>query len=216
MLTCIDPKGLLKNCNKLSTFMDRLNKQATKKATGGDGEIDKKIENTYKGDGFELLTEAIVRMFGADPLIQIHPDSYEIVDLADDNGVDATGIGNNGLMHTIQCKYFSDGRHELKANESRLTNFTSKSLMPINSGGYGVDANYKCPDGGKRVKGKSNMTIFHTGKGFHHHTQEHMMCNIVRDVNRKDIERRINNNNIFWLLFRTSWESYILKIKNGE
>jgi len=208
---CIDPIGLLKECSKFSTFAYRLEKQAIKKATGGDGEIDDDILNKYKGDGFELFVEMLVRIFGGDMLIGIDPESYELIDSEDDYGVDSVGLGTNGKIHTIQIKY-RQANYELTANKDHLTNFRSLSTMSKEAGGFGVDPNEKCQlkNGRDRIKDTCNMTIIHCGKKIHYDVKEHMLSD-VREVNRSDIRRRVDDNGIFWNSFAESWKNQLRK-----
>ena len=205
---CIDPDGLLKNCSKFNSFAYKLEKQAIQKATGGDGEIDEDVRNKYKGDGFELFIEAFIRVFGADMLICIDPESYKIVDISD-YGVDAEGIGLNGKVHTIQIKY-RQANCILTANDSHLSNFTQLSYKSKSSGGFGVDPNDKCKIRRKRIKDTCNMTIIHCGKEIHYDVKENMLRD-VREINRKDITRRVDDNNIFWDCLRKSWVKAIKK-----
>ena len=211
LMECIDPKGLLKRNPKkgfmtFSMFCSRLRKQAIKKATGGDGEVNEDVENKYKGNGFELFCEAFVRIFGSDMLVSINPDSYEIVADGDDTGVDGVGIGNNGKVHTLQAK-FCIGTEELTANKQHLTNFTTASMFR-----YNVDKDDKCELNRPGIKGKINMTIMHTGKGIHHYTEGSMLCGLVREISLKDIKNKVDGNSIFWDCFRKSWDKYLIEL----
>lgn len=207
---CISPLALLKDCEKFSTFCYRLEKQAIQKATGGDGEIDEDVRNKYKGDGFELFVEVFIKVYGADMLIGIDPESYKIINVSD-YGVDAEGIGLNGKIHTIQIKY-RQANCVLTANEAHLSNFTQLSYKSKSSGGFGVDPNDKCKIRRKRIKDTCNMTIIHCGKEIHYDVKENMLKD-VREVNRKDIARRVDDNNIFWNCFRNSWAKAIERKK---
>jgi len=204
---CTDFEALLKNCNKFSTFCSRMEKQAVKKAIGGDGEIDDDIVNQYKGDSFELFVEAFIRIYGADMLIGIDPQSYKLIESDNDYGVDAEGIGLNGKIHTVQVKY-RQAIYILTANQDHLTNFRSLSVMSKKSGGFGVDPNDKCKLRRKRIKDTCNMTIIHCGKEIHWDVKINMLSD-VREINRKDILRRVDNNNIFWDCLRKSWRGVL-------
>ncbi len=210
LMGCIDRKGLLENNPKkknmtFGMFSSKLRKQATVKATKGDGEIDTDKENKYKGDGFELFVEVFIRVFGSDMLVSIVPESYEVVlsSGGNDTGVDGFGVGNDGKMHTVQAK-FCIGDVELTANKHRLTNFTSTSMLR-----YKVDMNSPCNlENRPGIDGKINMTIIHTGKGINHYTEDNMLCGVVRAIGLKDIKNKVDGNNIFWDCFRKSWEKY--------
>ena len=214
---CIDPESLLLNCLKFNTFASRLERQAERKATMGNGEVDEDILNKYKGDGFELYVEMMFRVFGSDMLFGIDPDSYELVDSNDDYGIDAIGIGFNGKIHTVQAKY-RQANYELTANKDHLTNFKSLSTTSKESGGFGVDPNekYQPKSGRKRIKDTCNMTIIHCGKKIHYDVKEHMLSD-VREINREDIRRRVDDNGIFWNSFISSWKKALKKkVKNEK
>lgn len=213
---CIDSEALLKNCSKFDAFSLILKKQAEKKATGGDGEIDGQIENEYKGDGFELFVEMLICMFGANFLIGIYPDSYSFVDPIDDNGVDGTGIGLNGKIHTVQIK-FRNGNYILTANEDHLSNFKATSLTEKENGGFGVDGkdrfinkNFKDDTSRDRIHNTCNMIIIHSGKEINKQGKKTMFKE-VKEFTRADICRCVDGNLIFWNSFIESWDEAIKK-----
>ena len=208
---CRDYQALLKNCFKFSTFANRVEKQALAKATGGNGEIDTDIQNKYKGDAFELFVEAFVKVFGADILIGIDPQFYEVTDCEDDYGVDAIGKGLNGKVHTLQMKY-RQAHWVLTTNGDHLSNFRSLSTMSVKSGGFGVDPDDKCQLRRRRIKNTCNMTIIHCGKEIHWEVKEKMLRD-VREINRKDIRQLVDDNGIFWDCFRESWKAYKKSLK---
>jgi hypothetical protein len=206
---CIDHVGLLKDCYKLNTFLSRMEKQSERKATSETGEIDEEIRNKYKGDCFELFVEAFIRVFGADMLIGLDPESYDPIESDDDYGVDGTSTGVNGKIHTIQIKY-RQANYILTANEDHLTNFVSLSFQPIEMGGFGVDPYDGCKIKRKRILDTRNLIIIHSGKEIHWEVKERMLKG-VKEVNRKDIRNRVDDNGIFWRSFKESWDNFLLR-----
>lgn len=201
---CINREELLKDCKKFNTFCYRLEKQADIKSIDGKGEKDEDIRNKYVGDGFELFVEFFINCFGMDMLIGIDPESYRLVDTENDYGVDGVGIGNNNKIHTVQIKY-RQANWVLTANDDHLTNFTSLSTKSVEMGGYGVDPNDRCKLGRGRIKDTCNMLIIHSGKYIHYDVKENMLRD-VKEIKRKDIMRKIDDNYIFWRKFLEVWE----------
>lgn len=91
---CFDRNVLLQDCLKLNTFLNRLDKQSAKAPE----------PDNYKGDGFELFAECLVKLSPVDMRIGILdykpiPSTNNI-----DTGVDGIGIGINGNPATVQVK----------------------------------------------------------------------------------------------------------------
>ena len=78
---------LLDNCYHLKTYCDRLDTLAALHK-------DDYPDTVYKGDGFEFLMEAILKLTGRAATVGI--GGYEVVPLKEDFGVDGIGIGVNG------------------------------------------------------------------------------------------------------------------------
>lgn len=181
---CLDFNALLQDCNKLNTFCGRLEKQAIKSL-----DADK-----YKGDGLEILVEALVKLSPIDKRIGIY--DYEPV-LDNDTGVDGCGLGLDGTPATVQIKY-RKADWILTANADHLSNFPNASFMK-----FGVNPN-----------SEDNMLIVTTAKELHHHTHEEMFCGKVRTINRELLRQLLDENNTFWRLFLELWQSE--KDKNLE
>lgn len=175
---CHDVKSLLTDVNKLSTFISRLDKLSKLYP-------DRYDPDTFKGDGFELFVEFLIKASPVDNRIGI--SEYNIVN-GNDTGVDGVGIGTNGEIATVQAKYRNDQRWTLTANTDHLSNFTSTSLMR-----YNVN-----PDSTK------NMLIITTAEGLHHYTANVMFQNQVRCLGYKELRVMVDNNLVFWNLFRKS------------
>lgn len=180
-LTAHDLPGLLHNCNKLFTFCSRLEKQAELYP-------DRYEPNKYKGDGFELFTEALIKLSPVDNRIGV--GQYKVID-GQDTGVDGDGIGANGKPATVQVKYRGYGKSLLTVNNDHLSNFVMSSFMPKNIGGYGVDP-----------EDSNNMLIVTTAEGLHFFTDAEMFKGKVRCLGREDLRSLVDNNQLFWDKFR--------------
>lgn len=175
-LTAHDLAGLLENCNKLSTFCTRLEKQAALHP-------DRYDPDKYKGDGFELFTEALIKLAPYDNRIGI--GEYNVVE-GQDTGVDGSGIGANGKPATVQVKYRSNGQQVLTTNQDHLSNFVMSSVLH-----EGVDAN-----------DTMNMLIVTTAEGLHYFTDAEMFGGKVRCLGREQLRELVDNNQLFWDRFR--------------
>ena len=171
-----DISGLLKDCNKISTFCTRLEKQSTLFPDRYDPE-------KYKGDGLELFTEALIKLSPIDNRIGI--TNYSVTE-GTDVGVDGRGIGANGKPATVQVKYRGYGKTMLTANNDHLSNFVSASMIH-----EGVDP-----------KDDNNMLIITTAEGLHFFTDQEMFKGKVRCLGREQLRILIDNNPMFWDKFR--------------
>lgn len=171
-----DLNGLLINCNKLSTFCNRLEKQSILFP-------DRYNSDKYKGDGFELFVEALIKLSPVDNRIGI--SEYRLGNASTDTGVDGLGIGIDGKIATVQVKYRSDNKQLLTANKDHLSNFVMTSIFE------GVDKDTK-----------TNMLIITTAEGLHHFTDNQMFLNKVRCIGYNELRQLVDNNNIFWNNFR--------------
>lgn len=181
-----DLHGLLLDCNKLSTFCNRLEKQSLL-------EPDKYDPEKYKGDGFELLCEALIKLSPVDNRIGI--SNYEPV-LKDDVGIDGIGIGIDGYVTTIQIKYRSNNTVQLTANKDHLSNFTSASKD--------IFINEAIKDNSilNHINNKNRMLIITTANGLHHFTDDVMFKNQVNVIAYDDLRLLLDNNINFWNNFR--------------
>ncbi len=176
LFLCTNRQELLDDCHLLNTFLSRLEKQA--KAA-----IDKE---KYKGDGFELFCEALIRLSPVDKRIAIR--DYKIITNGD-TGVDGHGIGINNRPATVQCK-FRQANWILTANNDHLSNFVMSS-----NNKFGV-----------QTTDKDNMLIITSGKALHHHTNIEMFDEKVRCLNRDNLRQLVDENMLFWEMFRNLWE----------
>lgn len=167
---------LLKGVKKLSTFCTRLEKQSIL-------HVNRYDSDKYKGDGFELFIEALIKLSPIDNRIAI--GNYTPVTDAD-TGVDGVGIGIDGNPATIQVKYRSNNVTFLSANRDHLSNFVTASLIR-----YGVD-----------VKSKTNLLIITTAQGLHYFTEDEMFQKQVRCLGYEQLRELVDNNILFWDAFR--------------
>lgn len=172
-----DLKSLLLDCNKLSTFCTRLEKQSLLYPDRYDPE-------KYKGDGFELFVEALIKLSPIDNRIGI--SNYQLIDENNDTGVDGYGIGMDNKIATVQVKYRSNNTEQLTANKDHLSNFVMSSFMK-----HKVD-----------IESKNNMLIITTADGLHHFTNNEMYENKVRCIGYKQLRELVDNNLLFWNSFR--------------
>lgn len=179
---CIDPVDLLTDCQKLNTFVGKIEKQAEKYARG-----DEEKKDSYKGWALEIFSECLIKLMGMDKRIGII--DYSLVDEGDDTGVDGCGKGLDGSPATVQVKY-RPADWILSANQDHLSNFTAASMMR-----YGVSTD---PD-------DKNMLIITTAKDIHWHTNENMFRNRVRCLNREKLRVLVDGNTAFWIAFLNSW-----------
>lgn len=173
---CYDKSALLVNCNKLSTFCSRLEKQAQ-------SNLDRFSYNDYVGDGLEGLVEALVKLSPVDNRIGI--TDYQVA-TGQDTGVDGHGIGFNGKPATLQVKYRGDGTARLTANEDHLSNFICASQNR-----YGV-----------MIEDTMNMLVVTTAEGLNFFTEEQMLYKKVRCLGRQELRSLVDNNQAFWDQFR--------------
>ena len=173
---CHNLSELLEDCHKMSTFMRKLERQAELFPNRY------KPEN-YKGDGFELFVEALIKLSPVDGRIGI--TEYTVGDPSIDTGVDGWGIGMNGKKAAVQVKYRSNTDTVLTANGDHLSNFTSTAQFK------GVDSN-----------DVNNLLLITTAKGLHHFTNHEMFDGRVRCLGMKDLRSLVDNNHLFWNAFR--------------
>lgn len=176
LVTAHDLPGLLKDCQKLSTFCNRLEKQSILYPDRYDPE-------NYKGDGLELFAEALIKLSPIDTRIGIA--HYTVVEGVD-TGVDGFGIGTNGRPATVQVKFRSNSEKMLTANEDHLSNFISASQNR-----YGV-----------AIEDVNNMLIITTAKNLHPFTRDEMLYNKVRCLGYEQLRELVDNNLQFWNVFR--------------
>jgi len=138
----------------------------------------------YRGDGFELFTEALFKLSPCDNRLGVY--DYKPIEGSADTGVDAIGIGLNGKPAAVQIKYRSDGTQLLTANRDHLMNF-----------GYAAQNKYNVD-----LADQNNMIIVTTAKALHHFTNSEMFLGKVHVVHLSTLRKLVDNNIGFWNQFR--------------
>ena len=174
--TCHDINNLLKDVKKLNTYISRLERQSNLYPNRYDPE-------TYKGDGFELFTEALLKLSPIDNRLGI--GNYQI-EKGQDTGVDGFGIGIDGRPATVQVKFRSNNEQYLTANDDHLSNF-----VVVSQNRYNVP-----------VDATNNMLIITSAAGVHHFTESAMFQNKIVVFGREQLRRLVDNNILFWDTFR--------------
>lgn len=182
-----DLQGLVKDCNKLSTFCTRLEKQSLLFPNRYD-------PDKYKGDGFELLIEALIKLSPVDNRIGI--TDYYPGNENSDKGIDGYGIGIDGMISTVQIKYRSNNTSVLATNKDHLSNFTSASKDLF------ITEAIKNNEMLKLIESKNRMLIVTTAEGLHHFTDNEMFDNKVRCIGYRQLRELLDNNLLFWNKFR--------------
>jgi len=193
-------RDILTDCNKINTFCKNLDKRSSALFAEVKGESDLEKEariqkiNKFKGNGFELFVEAMIRLFPCDKRLHCIMD-YE-VETNVDIGVD--GFGKSGINLkplTVQCKY-RQFDYVLSANKDHLGNFVVASTGPR----YNVDQTSD-PD-----TLKCNMIIISSAKSLNFFTDNEMFDGRVYAFCRTEIQQMVDNNKAFWEYFRESWK----------
>ena len=179
---CHNIDDLLNNVYKFNKFSQKLVNQSTMNPDFYD-------PDEYKGDGFELFCEAFIKL---------NPVETKWIGIGEyspspegEPGVDGSGIGLDGKIATVQCKFKTDNRWKLTANQDHLSNFTTISYRK-----YGVDP-----------KSDNNLLILTSADGLHYYTKN-VMLQGVRCVGIKRI-RQLCDNVLFWDTFRELIKSSI-------
>jgi hypothetical protein len=199
-LRCHDIIALFDKTNKISTFMNKLEKQSFIDPLRYDS-------NKYKGDGFEFLVEIFLKSHAYDNRIGI--TNYEPVQ-TEDNGVDGIGINLSNEKCVIQVKYRQNNKSFLSANEDKLSNMISDGMFQ-----HGVSAT---PDKLKMITEKKSAPLHYvitTASGLHHYTDSENFKGYVHCIGYDHLRLMLDNNLSFWNLCRQI-VSNIQKSKNSK
>ena len=176
-----DIVGLFEKTNKLSTFMNRLEKQANIDPIRYD-------RDKYVGDGFEYLMEIFIKVSEFDTRIGI--SKYEPVQ-SDDNGVDGIGYNLINEKCAVQIKYRSNTMQTLTANEDHLSNFIADAMFK-----YKIVA----PDDNTQI---FRHYIFTTAQGLNFYTDNQMFKGFVKCYGNEELRFFLDGNIHFWDLCRS-------------
>lgn len=129
----------------------------------------------FMGDGFEWFCEYFFKFYNGDHILTYTAD-YE-PNLEEDRGIDGRGRSTiDGGLCVHQMK-FKANRNEYLTNKDNISNVAADATM-----NEGLEYNGK------------NVIIITTCKGVHrNHAMAHVHC-----INRDQIERRVDNNVVFW------------------
>ena len=172
--------ALFDKTNKVSTFMNRLEKQSLVDPIRYDS-------NKYKGDGFEFLVEILLKSHAYDNRLGI--TSYEPVQ-SDDNGVDGVGFNLAAEKCVVQVKYRSNIKTVLTANEDHLSNMISDGMIKHKV--VIADDNTKIP----------RHYVITTATGLHHYTDNENFKGFVHCIGFEQLRAMLDNNLSFWNLCR--------------
>jgi len=172
---CYDVTNLFDGVDTVSKFMNRVEKQCNLHP-------ERWAAEDYKGKALESLIEVLILFSPIDKRINII-DYLPI--LKKDMGVDGRGKSHSGKQHTVQVKYRSNVNKYLTANEDHTSNFVAHSYTICQS--FEID-----------------MTIFTTAKDLNTKVKEEMYDDKVRVIGYKELCQFVNENTIFWKLFKDS------------
>jgi len=174
---CYDPTALLSDVNKLSTFMNRVNKQAEEEHHKGWS------PDEYKGMAFEAMCEVLIKYSQVDKRVNIQdyrPHSARLD--GTDVGIDGYGVNHDGNPVTVQCKFRSNIMEDLKTKDS-ISNFVATTT-----------ANPKFKD--------ADMVILTTAKDLNQFLAEKMYHDRVRTLGYQELSKMTDGNGAFWDRFR--------------
>lgn len=205
--TSHDLIGLFENTNKLSTFMNKLERQALLQP-------DRYSSNNYLGDGWEFLMEIFIKSRETDERIGI--TDYSPVKSNDDTGVDGIGINMSGDKCVIQHKYKANTQTLLTANTDCLSNMFSAAQTK-----YGVSTILSEKENVEKLfdeeliskskykkkikyleKSVKRHYVFTTAKGLHYFTDADMFNSEVVCFGFDDMRVMLDDNISFWNLCR--------------
>jgi hypothetical protein len=198
--------SLFDGTNKISTFMNKLEKQSKLNPERYD-------TNKYLGDGFEFLVEILLKSHAYDNRLGI--TNYSPVQ-SDDTGVDGVGFNLAGDKCVIQIKYRGNTDTYLTANEDKLSNMFSSAqtkygISSINSEIETLRNNVTLIGEKKVLKRikeleKSNKVKRHyvitTASGLHNFTDSEMYKNQVICIGYEHLRSLLDENLSFWNLCR--------------
>jgi hypothetical protein len=172
--TSHDISGLFDGTQKISTFCNKLEKQA---------KIDESAYpyEKYVGDGFEFLVEMIIKLSPVDNRIGI--SEYRPIG-NNDNGVDGYGINLLGKKCAIQIKYRTNSSSVLTATNDKLDSFMTEAMFE----GITPEIESKC----------KNHYVFTTADRLHYYTANEKFRKSVKCIGYQELRELLDNNIHFW------------------
>jgi hypothetical protein len=209
-----DSLTLFSNTYKLGTFISRITRIAEKISKNPSSvsflstkQVSQDIANDFRGQSFEAFVELFIKILGCNSQIGIseyHPCFSLDKKYEDDYGVDGFGVGKNGKVITVQCKFRGEYDKTLFSKQDHLDNFVRESL----SDRFNVDKN-----------DDSNMLVITTGDGIFYKDMKVEWKDKVRYISRStswgcfkhqkyspnhdvcrtaSLESMVNDNYCFW------------------
>jgi hypothetical protein len=194
-----DLVALFDKTNKISTFMNKLEKQSLIDPVRYDS-------NNYKGDAFEFLVEILLKSHAYDNRLGI--TNYEPVQ-SNDNGVDGVGVNLSNQKCVVQVKYRSK-KTPLTANEDKLGNLVTDGMLQ-----HGV---YLTPETKSDVNEKKIAPLHYvitTADGLHHYTDNEFFKGVVHCIGYDQLRVMLDNNLSFWNLCRSIAKEIVDNSKNS-
>jgi hypothetical protein len=194
-----DLVSLFEGTNKLSTFMNKLEKQSTVDPV--------RYEPTkYKGDAFEFFVEIFLKSHAYDNRIGI--TNYQPIQ-SDDNGVDGVGLNIANQKCVIQIKYRSNKSDVLTSNEDKIGNLITDGMLK-----HGVSLT---PDFIESITSKKIPPLHYvitTANGLHHYTSNEFFKGVVHCIGYDQLRAMLDNNLSFWNLCRGISKNIVSVNKN--
>lgn len=197
---------LFEGTNKISTFMNKLEKQAVLDPIRYD-------RDKYVGDGFEFLVEIFLKSHAYDSRIGI--TNYEPVQ-SDDTGVDGIGLNQRGEKCVIQVKYRSNTQGFLTANKDHLSNMFSSAQTKYHISS--IDSEIETLRNNASLIGESKVIkrikeleshnkvkrhyVITTATGLHYYTDSEMYGGQVICIGYDHLRSMLDENLSFWNLCR--------------
>jgi hypothetical protein len=167
--------GLFDGVNKMSTLMNKIEKQAL---------IDPLRYDTdkYKGDAFEFFVELFLNILTPSPQIGVY--NYVPIQI-DDVGADGEGLNSKNEKCVVQIKYRGKTDHLLTANEDHLANLISAGAL------RGITFDMDNPNNYRHF-------VFTTAKGLHFVTHERQFEKKVYCFGIEEFRKMVDNHPPFW------------------
>lgn len=175
-----DLMGLFTDVNLMSTFTNRLQRQA-------EFDPNRYDVNDYLGDGFEYFVEGFLEILSPSPHIGVY--NYRPIPPHEDKGADGVGENMNRDKCVVQVKFRGNNEYTLTANEDHLSNLMLAGMH------MGVSFDLENPKNFRHF-------VFTTAKSLHFYTDEHMFEGKVKCFGLEDFRKMVDNNNHFWEEFR--------------
>lgn len=171
-----DLMGLFTDVNLMSTFTNRLQRQA-------EFDPNRYSVNDYLGDGFEYFVEGFLEILSPSPHIGVY--NYRPIPPHEDKGADGVGENMSGNKCVVQVKFRGNNDYTLTANEDHLSNLMLAGMH------MGVSFDLENPKNFRHF-------VFTTAKSLHFYTDEQMFKGKVKCFGYEEFRKMLDNNIPFW------------------